>query len=188
MLDRPLAGRVFFEGVIRDNLDAGRPDQVSLVFDRRITRRTDSRFRTRVPTDGVIPLVHVDYKHSRIKQYCKEGVALRTETTINDTRDFGIGRRLPNLPALREVGFPPTGASWRCNESAQTRSPEPTPSTRSAVPSTLTGNGSLVSVSMPQPPRRSSPRWWLCACCPTGSPTATCEHSSPHCSASSPAT
>ncbi len=106
MLDRPLAGRVFFEGVIRDNLDAGRPDQVSLVFDRRITRRTDSRFRTRVLTDGVIPSVHVDYKHSRIKQYFKEGVALRTETTINDTRDFGIGRRLPNLPALREVGFP----------------------------------------------------------------------------------
>jgi len=86
MLDRPLAGRVFFEGVIRDNLDAGRPDQVSLVFDRRITRRTDSRFRTRVLTDGVIPSVHVDYKHSRIKQYFKQGVALRTECTINDTR------------------------------------------------------------------------------------------------------
>jgi hypothetical protein len=34
MLDRPLSGRVFFEQVIRDNLDPGRPDQVSLVFDR----------------------------------------------------------------------------------------------------------------------------------------------------------
>ena len=31
--------------------------------------------------------------------------ALRTETTINDTRDFGIGKRLTNLPALREAGF-----------------------------------------------------------------------------------
>ena len=31
--------------------------------------------------------------------------ALRTETTINDSRDFGIGKRLCNLPALREVGF-----------------------------------------------------------------------------------
>ncbi|MBI4729158.1 MAG: hypothetical protein HY775_06595, partial [Acidobacteria bacterium] len=47
----------------------------------------------------------VDYKHSRIKQYHKEGQALRTETTINDTYDFAIGRRLHNLPALREVGF-----------------------------------------------------------------------------------
>jgi len=35
----------------------------------------------------------------------KLGQALRTETTINDSRDFGIGRRLCNLPALGEVGF-----------------------------------------------------------------------------------
>ena len=47
----------------------------------------------------------MDYKKARIKQYHKEGRALRTETTINDTRDFGIGKRLKNLPALREVGF-----------------------------------------------------------------------------------
>ena len=47
----------------------------------------------------------MDYKHATIKQYHKEGRALRTETTINDTRDFEIGKRLTNLPALREVGF-----------------------------------------------------------------------------------
>jgi hypothetical protein len=34
-----------------------------------------------------------------------EGRALRTETTINNTRDFDIGKRLVNLPALREIGF-----------------------------------------------------------------------------------
>ncbi|ABW15672.1 conserved hypothetical protein [Parafrankia sp. EAN1pec] len=37
-LDRPLSGRVFFEQVIRDNLDLGRPDQVSLIFDRELRR------------------------------------------------------------------------------------------------------------------------------------------------------
>jgi hypothetical protein len=58
-----------------------------------------------VITSGVTPSLHVDYKHATIKQYHKEGRALRTETTINDTRDFGIGKRLTNLPALREVGF-----------------------------------------------------------------------------------
>lgn len=108
-LDRPLAGRVFFEEVIRDNLDVGRPDRVSLIFDRRIQRRgrrpTPGRFRTRVFTDGVTPSLHVEYKSTRVKQYHKEGVALRTETTINNARDFGIGKRLHNLPALREVGF-----------------------------------------------------------------------------------
>ena len=62
-------------------------------------------FRTRVITDGVTPSLHIDYKHTRIKQYHKEGRALRTETTINDTTDFSIGKRLHNLPALREIGF-----------------------------------------------------------------------------------
>lgn len=105
VLDRPVLGRIFFEEVIRDNLDLGRPGRVQLIFDRRVTKKTPGRFRTRVITDGVIPSLHVDYKRSSIKQYYKEGRALRTETTINDTRDFGIGKRLKNLPALREIGF-----------------------------------------------------------------------------------
>ena len=105
VFDRPLHGRVFFEEVLRENLDLGRPDHVQLVFGRRINRRTPSRYRTRVITDGVIPSLHVDYKHSRIKQYYKEGRALRTETVINDSYDFGIGRRLGNLEDLQEIGF-----------------------------------------------------------------------------------
>ena len=105
VLDRPVTGRVFFEEVIRENLDVGRPDHVQLIFDRRITRKTPGRFRTRVITDGVIPSLHVDYKSSRIKEYFKEGRALRVETTINDTRAFRIGKRLKNLPALRKIGF-----------------------------------------------------------------------------------
>ena len=105
VLDRPLTGRIFFEQVIRENLDIGRPGQVQLIFDRRVNRRTPGRFRTRVITEGVTPSLHVDYKRSRIKQYHKEGQALRTETTINDTRDFGIGRLLRNLPELRRIGF-----------------------------------------------------------------------------------
>jgi hypothetical protein len=105
VLRQPVAGRVFFEEVIRENLDLGRPDQVQLIFGRSVTRRTPGRFRTRVLTTGVIPSLHVDYKHSRIKQYHKEGQALRTETTINDTRDFGVGKSLKNLPLLRKIGF-----------------------------------------------------------------------------------
>lgn len=109
MLDAPVSGRIFFEQVIRDNLDIGRPDQVGLVFGRRVItkgrHKTPGRFRTRVLTTGVIPSLHVDYKHCKIKQYHKEGRALRTETTINDTVDFGIRKGLNNLPALREVGF-----------------------------------------------------------------------------------
>jgi hypothetical protein len=105
VLDRPLSGRAFFEEVIRENLDIGRPDQVQLIFDRAVTRRTPGRFRTRVLTEGVAPSLHIDYKGSRIKQYHEEGRAPRTETTIHDTLDFEIGKRLHDLPALREFGF-----------------------------------------------------------------------------------
>jgi len=109
VLDRPVSGRIFFDQVIHDNLAIGRPDQVGLIFGRRIMRTgpraTPGRFRTRVITEDVTPSLHVDYKNSKIKQYHKLGKALRTETTINETRDFGIGKRLTNLPALRQIGF-----------------------------------------------------------------------------------
>ena len=109
MLDAPVSGRIFFEQVIRDNLDIGRPDHVGLIFNRRILRRgrrpTPGRFRTRVITDGVVPSLHVDYKHTKIKQYHKQGRALRTETTINNPHDFRVSKRLTSLPDLRQLGF-----------------------------------------------------------------------------------
>jgi len=106
LFDRPQAGRAFFEGLIRDHLDLGRPDQVALIFQRTITRRTPGSFRTKVITKGVDPQLSIYYKSSRLKQYFKQGRALRTETVICDTYDFGIGRRVcaENWHALRAVG------------------------------------------------------------------------------------
>ena len=104
VFDRPIHGREFFEEVIRDNLDIGRPDQVLLLFERRITKRTPGRFRTRVITEGVQPSLRFDYKHCRIKQYFKLERALRTETTFNDTYDFAVGRNIRNLAHLRSIG------------------------------------------------------------------------------------
>ena len=104
VFDRPLYGRQFFEEVIRDNLDIGRPDRVQLLFERRVTRATPGTFRTRVLTDGVQPSLRFDYKHTRVKQYFKLSRALRTETTFNDAYDFDVGRSLGNLPRLRTLG------------------------------------------------------------------------------------
>jgi hypothetical protein len=105
VLDKPVRGRQFFEQVIRENLDLGRPEQVQLVFNRKIPGRKLRGFRTRIITQDVTPSLHVHYKNCRIKQYHKENRALRTETTINNTYDFAIGKRLHNLPKLREIGF-----------------------------------------------------------------------------------
>lgn len=81
----------------------GRPEKVQLIFARKMrkTTATDGRCRTRVITEGVIPSLHVYYKNTHLKQYhktCKKGAALRTETTINNSYDFGVGRLIKNLP------------------------------------------------------------------------------------------
>ncbi len=72
VFDRPLQGRQFFEEVIRDNLDQGRPDRVQLIFERKITRRTPGRFKTQVINNGVHPGLHIACKKCHVKQYFKE--------------------------------------------------------------------------------------------------------------------
>ena len=108
-LDRPVSGRIFFEQLIRDNIDIGRPDKVNIVFGRLIRLHgknpTPGSFRTQVITSGVCPYLYLYYKKTQVKQYLKEGRALRTETTINQPRDFKIGKELTNLAALAEVGY-----------------------------------------------------------------------------------
>jgi cation transport regulator ChaB len=71
-----------------------------------VTRQFDRDTKTlRWYRNGQRPIPTIDYKQTRIKQYHKEGRALRTETTINNPRDFDISKRLANLPALRQIGF-----------------------------------------------------------------------------------
>jgi hypothetical protein len=107
VFDRPVQGRHFFEAVIRENLDLGRPDRVRLLFPLRLTRATPPPafgYRTRVITDGVQPSLHIEYKSSHVKQYFKEQHALRTETTINNPKDFYVPKAIAQLPYLRELG------------------------------------------------------------------------------------
>jgi len=104
VFERPLRGRQFFEEVIRENVDLGRPDRLQLVFGRRVTKATPGRFRTRVIQTGVHPSLHVEYKSCHLKQYFKAQRALRTETTINNTGDFRVGKDLANLWTLRDIG------------------------------------------------------------------------------------
>jgi hypothetical protein len=104
IFDRPLRGREFFEEIIRDNLDLGRPDRVQLIFDRVVTKKTPGRFRTRVIQDGVHPSLHIEYKNFDLKQYFKEGKGCRTEGTFRNPKDFGVNKGLSNLPYLRKIG------------------------------------------------------------------------------------
>ncbi len=104
VFDRPSHGRAFFEQVITDQLDLGRPERLQLLFEHRILRNRSAPFRTRVFGAGAQPSLQVEHRRTKVKQYWKLDRALRTETTINDAYDFGIGRRLKNLPTLIEIG------------------------------------------------------------------------------------
>jgi len=100
VFDAPRRARGFFEALVADNLDLGRPDEVQLTFGRQIRSNTESTFSTKVVTRGVDVIVNVFYKHSRIKEYLKEGRALRIETVCNSPTDLGCKRRLHHLPEL----------------------------------------------------------------------------------------
>lgn len=141
VFDRPAAGRAWFERTIADQLDLGRPDKVQIVFDRKITSRTPGVFQTKVITRGVAPVIQAHYKHSKVKQYFKEGRALRTETTVNDPYDFGVGRLLTreNWQALLDIGEQTNQRLLDAQLQACQCAPDPTALAAIVLPSTHDG-------------------------------------------------
>ena len=107
VFEAPRRARAFFEALVADNLDIGRPDHVEVIFRGRPRRggrppKTEQTFKTRIDTRQTIGVtVNADYKHSRIKQYLKDGRALRIETVINAPGDLGCKRRLVHLDELQ---------------------------------------------------------------------------------------
>ena len=100
VFDAPRRARSFFEALVADNIGIGRPEEISLAFARRVTKRTRERFGTRIVSRGTDVRVDFRYKHSRVKQYLKGGRALRVETVINKPSDLGLLSRLQHLPEL----------------------------------------------------------------------------------------
>ncbi len=105
VFDAPRRARAFFEALIADNPDIGRPASVGIIFARRIRRDTPGTFRTTIDRPAIGPdtggvVLNIFYKNSRIKQYLKDGRAMRIETVVNAPRDPGCNARLPNLAEL----------------------------------------------------------------------------------------
>jgi len=106
VVDAPRRARAFVEALVADNLDLGRPQSVELIF---TGKRPGGRGRpithdickTSVITRDTQVSVNAYFKHSRIKQYLKDGRALRIETVVNSAKDLGCQRRLPNLTELQ---------------------------------------------------------------------------------------
>jgi len=106
----PCWGRRFFESVIRDNLDLGRPDRVSLAFPTKLTRATPPPpfgYRTRVITRGVQPSLHVEFQSSHLKQYCENRA---TGGGGHDPKQYWRPA-VSGCPVVRPV-CPPSAARW----------------------------------------------------------------------------
>src|SRR6266542_3916410 len=106
VFDAPRRARGFFEALVSDNLDLGRPDSVELIFTGRHERRGRPRkeplvYKTKVVTRDTDVTINAFYKHSRVKQYLKDGRALRIETVVNSPDDLRCQRRLRNLDELQ---------------------------------------------------------------------------------------
>jgi hypothetical protein len=106
VFDHDVHARAFFEALLRENMDLGRPENVELLF-RRGQRRGRPAiapvrgFRTAIDQHCDMVTINVFYKNSRVKQYLKDGVALRIETVVNSPDDLGCNRMLGNLPRLQ---------------------------------------------------------------------------------------
>ena len=107
VFDSDVHARAFFEALLCENMDLGRPENVELLF-RRGQRRGQSAlpppgggFRTTIDRHCHMVTINVFCKNSRVKQYLKDGVALRIETVVNKPDDLGCNRTLPNLPRLQ---------------------------------------------------------------------------------------
>ncbi len=107
VFDAPRRARAFFEALVADNLDIGRPDHVEVIFaghPRRWGRppKVEPTYKTRIDTRQTTGVtVNADYKNSRVKQYLKDGRALRIETVINSPGDLSCKRRLQHLDELQ---------------------------------------------------------------------------------------
>jgi len=103
VFDAPRRARGFFEALVTDNLDIGRPEVIELIFKRGQRRgaKAGGQFKTHIVTYGTEVNVNAFYRHSRIKQYLKDGRALRIETVVNNPDDVGCRRRLCHLDELQ---------------------------------------------------------------------------------------
>ena len=106
VFDAPRQARAFFEALVADNLDLGRPEHVEILFKRSPRGRkpkdpAGGTFKTAIDRSNNGVTINAFWRHSRVKQYLKDGRALRVETVVNSPDDLGVARRLHNLPELQ---------------------------------------------------------------------------------------
>jgi hypothetical protein len=176
VLDAPRHARAFFEALVADNLDLGRPEHVERIFKRDPRgRKADGTFKTAIDRHTDRVTVNVFYKHSRIKQYLKDGRALRIETVINDAYHLGLKRLLPTWTTCRPRPVRSTSDCWTLKRVGQGTVLASPAFARIAQP-TVTDDGSRAQpCGLATLGSRPWPAPWPTRCSPSPtSPTSAC--------------
>ena len=107
VFDSDVHARAFFGALLGEDMDPGRPENVELLFRRgqRLGRPAappiGGGFRTATGRYCHMVTVNVFCKNSRVRQYLKDGLALRIETVVNSPGDPGCRRMPASLPELQ---------------------------------------------------------------------------------------
>ncbi len=86
------------------NRNLGRPDKLTVIFGRRITKRYSGKLQTEIEDLHLgNPVMRSYYKNGFAKHYVRDHDVLRFETASNDVKgDYGINKAVENLVPLRE--------------------------------------------------------------------------------------
>jgi hypothetical protein len=91
------------ERLLDANRTIGKPETISVIFGRRITRHHSGKLQTSIYDFHLPnPVIRSHYGHGCLKQYARDHLLLRTEPATNDVRDYGVGKAIEHLPELRQ--------------------------------------------------------------------------------------
>ena len=91
------------ERLLDANRTIGRPDKITTIFGRRVTKSYQGKLQTEIEDMNLPnPVIRTHYGNGFIKQYVRDHLILRTEPTTNNVNDYGITKAVENLPALRK--------------------------------------------------------------------------------------
>ena len=97
VFDAPRHARGFFEALCADNLDIARPEEMQLIFGRRVRTPPPGGYRTRLLRSDDEVTLNAYFGHSRVKSYLKCGRAFR----IGRVAPTPCGAEAPSGPRMR---------------------------------------------------------------------------------------
>jgi len=85
------------------NRTIGQPNKLTVIFGRKISKYHAGKLQTVIEDlDLPNPVIRSHYKNGFVKQYVRDKANLRTEPATNNVTDYGVGKAIDNLPALRD--------------------------------------------------------------------------------------